>query len=149
VRLNHEFTESRWVTPAEIEALDTSPTTRDTLAELGILGRGEAAGEGRSAERDRAEILAVIEEFRAAFEGGDLEHLATTYCDQLVKLRQHAAPERKAEVLARLAESFQSYDRTLEVVNDEIRIDGDTAVVQGTFAVGLTARTDGRHTRLE
>lgn len=92
---------------------------------------------------DRAAILASIEDFRVAYDAGDIETIAGYYSDELVKLRQGAPPETKSAVVERLAASFREYRGRLEVVNDEIGISGDLAFVRGSFTVTLVHSTRG------
>jgi ketosteroid isomerase-like protein len=90
---------------------------------------------------DRRAILAAIEDFRIAYDAGDLDTVAGYYSDDLVKLRQGAPPETKAVLVKRLVETFRDHHGRLEVTIDEIEISGDLAFVRGTFTVALTHRT--------
>ena len=91
----------------------------------------------------KKEILAAIERFRDAYEDGRIDVIAGYYTDDLVKLRQGAAPEARDEVLDRVRTVFREQDRRLEVTNDEIEASGDLAFVKGSFVLTLTPRAGG------
>ena len=96
-----------------------------------------------SSEKARAAIMASIERFRVAFEAGDINVIADTYTDDLVKLRHAAPKENKQEVVRRVADTFRDYTGHLEVAVDEIIVSGDFAFTRGTLSVTLTPRAGG------
>ena len=137
VTLSDEFTDAIWATPSDLAGLQMSEVTRATLASVGI------APDDSAASADASEILAAIAGFREAYESGDLARVAGYYCDDVMKLRQGAAAEGKDVLLERVGKVFESYERTLEVENEEVRVRGDLAVIRGRFEVRLTPRSPG------
>ena len=92
----------------------------------------------------KKEILAAIERFRDAYEGGQIDVIAGYYTDDMIKLRQGAPAEGRDDVLGRVRTVFREHDRRLEVTNDEIETSGDLAFVRGSFVLTLTPRAGGR-----
>lgn len=90
-----------------------------------------------------AEIRAAIEQFIAAYNAGDLASLLACYSDDLIKTRQGAPPETKSETARRVTEVFRLYQTSVEVVNDELHVGGDTAFTRGSFRVSLTPKAGG------
>jgi ketosteroid isomerase-like protein len=87
---------------------------------------------------DRAAILQAIEAFANAYAAGDVDVLETYYADDLVKLRQGAPPESRAQVAARIRDAFARARGRVEVDNQELEVEGDMAYTRGTFTVTLT-----------
>lgn len=97
---------------------------------------------------DREAILAAIRGFVGAYNGGDLKALLDYYDDDLVKVRQGAAPESKQETIRRLREVFDHFDTSVEVSNTEVVVSGDIAFTRGAFRVTLTPRDGGERQEL-
>jgi ketosteroid isomerase-like protein len=92
---------------------------------------------------DSGEILEAIESFARAYNSGDLAALLAYYDDDLVKLRQGAPPESKAEMERRVRDVFARFHTKVEVENLEIETVNDLAFTRGLFTVTLSARTGG------
>jgi ketosteroid isomerase-like protein len=92
---------------------------------------------------DQSAIEAAISNFVAAFNAGDIDALLQCYGDDLIKLRQGAAPETKSDVARRVSELFIHYRTRVEVVNDELLVSEGLAVGRGWFKVTLTSKTGG------
>jgi ketosteroid isomerase-like protein len=71
------------------------------------------------------EIATAIAKFRDAYNAGDVQAIAAYYSESLVKLREGAPPEGKAEVIRRIESTFRDFAGHLEVANDEIGAGGD------------------------
>jgi ketosteroid isomerase-like protein len=99
--------------------------------------------------QDRLAISLEIARFKAAYDSGNVEAIAGCYSDSLVKLRQGAPPETKAEVIARIAAILRDYAGTVDVDNEEVDGDGDFAFTRGNFVVTLTPKAGGETKRLE
>ena len=89
---------------------------------------------------DEEEIAAAVERFLRAYNAGDVETIAGYYADDLVKDRQGAPPEKKAETVARVRGVFRDFSGSLSVSNDEIVVSGDLAYARGTLRITLTPR---------
>jgi uncharacterized protein (TIGR02246 family) len=89
------------------------------------------------------EIKRVIDEFIKAYNSGDIDAVLACYGDDLVKLRQGAPPETKAEVARRVANVFNKFHSRVDVRNDEILVAGELAFTRGSFRVSLTPRAGG------
>ena len=98
---------------------------------------------------DAADIQRAIEGFVAAYNAGNLDAVVAYYDEHLVKIRQGAAPESRADVARRLAEVFKAFSGRLEVQNDEVLVAGDLAITRGTLRVFLTPRAGGDVQRIE
>jgi ketosteroid isomerase-like protein len=92
---------------------------------------------------DRDDIEAAIDHFIAAYNSGDLSGVLDTYDNGLIKLRQGATPETKAEIARRLAQVFEKFRTHVEVMNQEIEVGGDLAYARGRFRVTLTPHGRG------
>jgi len=92
---------------------------------------------------DREAILAAVRAFVDAYNAGDLEALLAYYDDDLVKVRQGAAPETKEETALRVRDVFDRFDTSVEVSNTEVEVRGDMAFTRGSFRVTLTPREGG------
>jgi ketosteroid isomerase-like protein len=71
------------------------------------------------------------------------------YGDDLLKLRQGAPAETKAEVAARVAQVFAKFDSRVEVAVDEILVSGSTAFTRGSFTVTLKPKAGGESQTIE
>ena len=89
----------------------------------------------------RRAIESAVERFREAYNTGNVGGIAGYYSDSLVKLRQGAPPEGKAEVIRRITDSFRQFRGHLDVTNDEIEVSGDLAFTRGSLMVTLTPRS--------
>lgn len=98
---------------------------------------------------DKNEIAAAIDRFIQAYNSGDLEQVIAYYADDLIKDRQGAAPEAKAEAAERIRGVFRNYEGRLSVANDEIVTSGDLAYTRGTLKITLTPRAGGPPQHLE
>lgn len=94
-------------------------------------------------ETDRQAILQAIESFAASYNSGDLTSLLSYYDDDLVKLRQGALEESKAETRHRVNEVFARFHTRVDVENVEIEVSGDLAFTRGVFTVTLSPRNGG------
>lgn len=92
---------------------------------------------------DHEAILQAIESFAASYNAGDLPALLAYYDDDLVKLRQGAQAESKAETGRRVKDVFARFDTRVDVRNIEIEVSGDMAFTRGVFAVSLSPRDGG------
>jgi ketosteroid isomerase-like protein len=92
------------------------------------------------AEADRNAIAKQIEEFIRAYEAGDLDGVMDYYSPDMIKLRQNASPESRAETRERVAGVFRYFSGRLSVINDEIVASGDLAYTRGTLKLTLTPR---------
>ena len=99
--------------------------------------------------QDRLAINLEIARFKAAYDSGNVEAVAGCYSESLVKLRQGAPPETKAEVIARIAAILRDYVGTVDADNEELDGDGDFAFTRGKFVVTLTPKAGGETRRLE
>jgi hypothetical protein len=64
---------------------------------------------------------------------------------RVVKLRQDAPPETKAEVTGRITEAFREFNGHQEVANDEIEVSGGLAFTRGSLVITLTpAKAESR-----
>ena len=61
------------------------------------------------AEADRDTIARQIEEFIRAYEAGDLAGVMDYYSPDMIKLRQNAPPESRAETQERVAGVFRDF----------------------------------------
>jgi ketosteroid isomerase-like protein len=95
------------------------------------------------AEADRDMIAKQIEEFIRAYEAGDLAGVMDYYAPDMIKLRQNAPPESRAQTQERVAGVFRDFSGRLAVVNDEIVASGDLAYTRGTLKLTLTPRAGG------
>lgn len=96
---------------------------------------------------DRREILRAIDAFAGAYAAGDLNALASYYADDLLKLRQGAAEETRAQVVARVQGALSLARGRVEVDNQELEIEGDMAYTRGVFTVTLTPKDGGEPQR--
>jgi len=94
------------------------------------------------AQADRDAIARQIDEFIRAYEAGDLEGVMDYYASDMIKLRQNAPPESRAETRERVAGVFRDFSGRLSVVNDEIVVSGDLAYTRGTLKLTLTPRAN-------
>ncbi len=92
------------------------------------------------------ELVAGIAKFIDAYSTGDVDAIARYYSDSLVKLREGAPPESKADVISRVKRTFRDFVGHLEVTSDEIGISQDLAFTRGSFVVTLTPRSGGQPT---
>jgi len=92
---------------------------------------------------DQKAIEAAISEFITAYNAGDIDTVLNYYGEDLIKVRNGAAPETKADLARRVREVFEHYRSRVEVVNDEIQVSGEIAFTRGSFRLTLTPRTDG------
>lgn len=99
--------------------------------------------------QDRTAISLAIASFKAAYDSGNLDAIAACYGDDLVKLRQGAPAETKAEVIARIAAILRDYAGRVEVDNEELDGSGDFAFTRGKFLVTLTPRAGGTPKTIE
>jgi ketosteroid isomerase-like protein len=95
------------------------------------------------AEADCDAIAKQIEEFIRAYEAGDLAGVMDYYSPDMIKLRQNAPPESRAQTQERVAGVFRDFSGRLSVVNDEIVASGDLAYTRGTLKLTLTPRAGG------
>jgi ketosteroid isomerase-like protein len=95
------------------------------------------------------EIAGAIEGFIKAYNSGDLDGMLACYGDDLLKLRQGAPAETKAEVAARVAQVFAKFDSRVEVAVDEILVSGSTAFTRGSFTVTLKPKAGGESQTIE
>ena len=82
-------------------------------------------------------IRAAIESFNSAYRSKDLEALAATYSEDLIKDQAGAPPQSKSETIARLRQVFELCDTDIQVDVDETVISADLAYVRGSFGVTL------------
>jgi ketosteroid isomerase-like protein len=92
---------------------------------------------------DQEAILRAIESFAASYNSGDLSALLSYYDDDLVKVRQGAQAESKADTERRVKDVFTRFDTKVEVENLEIEVSGDMAFTRGIFTVTLSPRDGG------
>lgn len=94
-------------------------------------------------ETDRQAILQAIESFVASYNSGDLAALLAYYDDDLVKLRQGARAESKAETRHRVSDVFARFETRVDVENIEVETSGDLAFTRGVFTVTLSPHNGG------
>jgi ketosteroid isomerase-like protein len=92
---------------------------------------------------DRDDILRAIRSFASSYNSGDLGALLSYYDDDLVKLRQGAPAESRAETERRVKDVFARYNMRVEVENLEIEVSGAMAFTRGVFIVTLSPRAGG------
>lgn len=92
---------------------------------------------------DKKAIESAIAEFATAYNAGDLARVLAYYGDDLIKVRNGAPPETKAETAKRIAAAFAKFRSRVEVANDEIYVSGDLAFTRGRFRVTLTPKAGG------
>jgi ketosteroid isomerase-like protein len=112
---------------------------------------GGAAGQAgdAAAAGDRDRIAAAIDAFIAAYNAGDVAKVVACYAEDLIKERQGAASETKAETAGRIEQVFRDFDGRLSVSNDEIVTSGDLAYARGMLRLTLTPRAGGAPRVLE
>ena len=92
---------------------------------------------------DKKAIESAIAEFASAYNAGDLARLFACYGDDLIKVRNGAPPQTKAETAKRVAVVFEKFRSRVEVANEEIHVSGDLAFTRGRFRVTLTPKAGG------
>jgi len=92
---------------------------------------------------DQRAIETAIEEFIKAYNAGDIHGVLSYYAPDLIKVRNGAPPESKAEIEQRLVALFSKFLSRVEVTNDEIVVSGDFAFTRGSFRVSVTPRAGG------
>lgn len=92
---------------------------------------------------DHEAIHQAIESFATSYNAGDLSALLAYYDDDLIKLRQGAPAESKAETERRVREVFARFDTRVEVENLDIEVSGDMAYTRGVYVVTLRPREGG------
>ena len=92
---------------------------------------------------DEKAIESEIAEFASAYNAGDLARVLAYYGDDLIKVRNGAAPENKSETARRIAAAFEKFLSRVEVANEEIHVSGDLAFTRGRFRVTLTPKAGG------
>jgi len=102
--------------------------------------------EARAAD-DQIAIRRAIASFIACYNAGDLAGVMACYDDDLIKVREGAAPESKPEIERRLKDVFDQFTTRVEVDNLETVGDGTIAYTRGTFLVTLTPRAGGESRR--
>jgi ketosteroid isomerase-like protein len=124
--------------------------SRRNVVGLGILSlsgaateTGQARDPGNGAMSDRDLIAAAIDRFVEAYNAGDLPRVLGYYSDDLIKLRDGAATETKAEAARRIEQGFRDFQGHLVVSNEEIVTSGDLAYTRGSFRLTLTPRGGG------
>lgn len=102
----------------------------------------EPAAPAVSQEEDHAAIRAVIEEFTAVAYSGDFEGYMAFYTDDAVMLSpgQPAHVGRDA-IRARDEPLFEDTDGEWTTVVEDIRLDGDTAIVRTSYRETWTRET--------
>ena len=98
---------------------------------------------------DEEQIAEAVERFIRAYNGGDVETIVAYYADDLIKDRQGAPPERKAETVERVRGVLRDFRGNLSVTNDEIVVSGDVAYARGSLRITLTPRAGGAPQRIE
>lgn len=93
--------------------------------------------------KDEKAIELAISEFVTAYNAGDINKVLGYYGEDLVKIRNGAAPETKADTALRVASVFDKFHSQVDVVNDEIHVSGDFAFTRGTFRVTLIPKAGG------
>jgi len=99
-------------------------------------------------QSDHQAILQAIDSFVASYNSGDLTALLSYYDDDLVKLRQGARAESKAETERRVNDVFARFHTQVDVENIEIEVCGDLAFTRGVFTVTLSPRGGGEALRV-
>ena len=94
-------------------------------------------------ETDRQAILHAIDSFVASYNSGDLTALLSYYDDDMVKLRQGAGAESKAETSHRVQDVFARFHTRVDVNNIEVEVSGDLAFTRGVFTVTVSPRDGG------
>ena len=74
---------------------------------------------------EKAAIEEAIAGFKESYDAGDLDGILNYYSDDLIKLRHGAPAESKAELAARVAQVFENYHSTVDVVVDEVLSSGE------------------------
>jgi ketosteroid isomerase-like protein len=92
---------------------------------------------------DKKAIESAIAEFASAYNAGDLARVLAYYGDDLIKVRNGAPPETKAETAKRIAAAFEKFRSRVEVANEEIHVSGDFAFTRGSFRVTLMPKAGG------
>ena len=92
---------------------------------------------------DQKAIESAISEFVEAYNAGDITRVLAYYADDLIKLRNGAPLETKADIARRVGAVFEEFHSRVDVSNDEIQIAGDFAFTRGTFSVRLTPKAGG------
>lgn len=95
------------------------------------------------------EIESAIECFIKAYNDGNMDGMLACYGDDLIKLRQGAPPETKAEVASRVAAVFAKFNSRVDVTIDEILVSGTSAFTRGSFIVTLTPKAGGESQTIE
>ena len=93
-------------------------------------------------------IRSAIDKFAIAYRAGDLESLLNYYSEDLIKVRQGAAPEPKAIAAGRIAEVFRTHKPDIHVTVDEVQASGNLAYTNGTFEVTLVPKTGGETVKI-
>jgi ketosteroid isomerase-like protein len=97
---------------------------------------------------DHEAIQRAIDSFATSYNSGDLSGLLAYYDDGLIKVRQGAPAESKAETERRVREVFARFETRVDVDNVEIEVSGDMAYTRGVFVVTVTPRDGGETQKL-
>jgi ketosteroid isomerase-like protein len=97
---------------------------------------------------DRKLIEEAISGFTAAYNSGDLDAVVNYYGDDLIKVRNGAPPETKADTARRIREVFEHFRSRVEVVTDEIQVHGEMAFTRGSFRVTLAPKAGDAQTQI-
>jgi uncharacterized protein (TIGR02246 family) len=97
---------------------------------------------------DHEAIQRAIQSFATSYNAGDLDGLLAYYEEDLIKVRQGAPAESKAETERRVREVFARFETRVDVDNVEIEVSGDMAYTRGVFVVTLTPRDGGETLRV-
>jgi len=98
---------------------------------------------------DKMAIEAAITQFVKAYNAGNIDGVLAYYSEDLIKLRNGAAPEMKPDIAHRLVEVFGKHHTRVEVIIDEIGIVGEVAFTRGSFRVTLTPKTGSESQMIE
>ena len=97
---------------------------------------------------DKEEIESTISRFVTAYNAGQTAEVLACYAEDLIKFRNGALSETKAEVGQRLSAVFEEFHSRVQGVTDEIQTSGDMAYSRGSVRVVLTPKAGVGQTKV-
>lgn len=95
------------------------------------------------------EIESAIRGFKRAYDAGNLDAVLAYYTDDLIKMRQGAEAETKKVTAQRVSSVFANFSSKVDVIVDEIIVEGNLAFTRGSFQVTLTPKAGGEKIVME
>jgi len=99
--------------------------------------------ERRSMQDDRTAIDAIRDGFADAYARGDVETLLSFYDPEYVDASEGTAVRGREEMRTAFEATFSRFDGRLEIVPEEVLINGTWAIERGRFSIHLVDRASG------